>query len=117
MLSQIYSIILENIFAALLFVSFMIYYTNISFSLYSSCFIFITVFIVLVCWLHHLYNIHLTMMMTISFVVSVVSLLLYYVVNNLFTTKYRVILFLFPVSFLFSYNVFKMILHLLPLFI
>ena len=117
MLSQIYSIVLENIFAVLLFLSFMIYYTNIPFSLYSSSFVFIAVFIFLVSWLHHLYNLPVYTILCLSFVVSMIGIVLYYVVNKLFTTKYGIIVFLFPLSFLVLFNISKIIMFLLPLVI
>lgn len=117
MLSQIYSIVLENIFAVLLFMSFMIYYMNIPFSLYTSSFIFIAVFILLVSWLYNLYNLSVYAILGISFIVSMTGIMLYYVVNKVFTTKYRIVVFLFPLSFLVLFNISKIIMSILSLFI
>lgn len=114
MLLQIYSIILENIFATLLFMSFMIYYTNIPFSLYSMLFIFLFVLILIATWLHNLYNLSGYMILCISSIVSMCIIIMYYVVNKIFTTKYGIVVFLFPISFLFLYNVSKTVVFLLP---
>lgn len=114
MLLQIYSIILENMFAALLFISFMIYYANIPFSLYSVIFIFIFVFILMVTWLHNLYNLSGYMILCISSIISMCIIIMYYVVNKIFTTKYGIVVFLFPISFLVLYNVSKTVVFLLP---
>ena len=117
MLSQIYSIVLENIFAMLLFLSFMIYYTSIPFSLCSSLFVFLGVFVLLVSWLHNLYNLSVYAILGISFIVSMIGIMLYYVVNKVFTTKYRIVVFLFPLSFLVLFNISKIIMSILPMFI
>lgn len=117
MLSQIYSIILENIFATLLFMSFMIYYTNIPFSLYSMLFIFLFVLILIATWLHNLYNLSGYMILCISSIVSMCIIIMYYVVNKIFTTKYGIVVFLFPLSFLVLFNISKIIMSILPMFI
>jgi hypothetical protein len=113
MVSQLCSIIIENIFALTLFLSFMIYYTVIPYTLYSSCFIFVFVLILLTIWLHT-YKLHGYMIMICSFVTSILGVFVYYVVNNLFTTKYRILVFLFPVSFMVLFNVSKILMYIAP---
>ena len=102
------SVVLENLFAELLFVSFFIYYAKIPFSITSSLTNIIVITITLYCCFSiESYN---SIAIFIGLLIAtVIGSVLYYVINNLFNTKYWFVSFVFPVIFLAFFNSFKLL--------
>ena len=109
-----YALLLENLFAELLFISFFIYYTKIPFGLLSSFLNFLFIF------LFSYFSIDSHNYVTwiiISFLFSTIGTSLYYLIDKLFSTRYWVITFIFPFAFLFFFNSIKLVHTITSLFL
>jgi len=109
-----YSVILENLFAELLFVSFFIYYAKIQFGLASSLANLMVITLAFYCCFSiESYNSIVLLIMSIAGIVT--GTLLYYVINKLFNTKYWFVSFVFPFIFLVFFNSVKLLHYMLYL--
>ena len=105
------SLILENLFAELLFVSFFIYYAKIPFGLITSLLNLLVIAVAFYCCFSiDLYS-SITMFIALLIIVAIgtIGTIIYYVINNLFNTKYWVVSFIFPFIFLAFFNSFKLL--------
>ena len=111
-----YALLLENLFAELLFISFFIYYTKIPFNLLTSFLNFLFIFLFIFSYFFIDSHNYVTWII-ISFLFSTIGTSLYYLINKLFSTRYWFITFIFPIAFLFFFNSIKLVHTLAFLFL
>ena len=102
------SIILENLFAELLFVSFFIYYAKIPFGIASSMINILVITMASYCCVSIESYSSITIFIGLL-ITTVIGSILYYVINNIFNTKYWSVSFVFPIIFLAFFNSFKLL--------
>lgn len=110
---DIYSVVLENLFLFLFLTVFVIFFISIPLSIIS-----ITGFTVFIFFLSMLFmyttNIkYYDTLMYMNFIISFNGIIIYYVLHNLYKTKYKLGIFLFPLFISLGYNLYRILDYLM----
>jgi len=109
---DIYSIVLENLFLFLFLTVFVIFFISIPLSIIS-----ITGFILFILATTMLFiyttNVKYDTLLYLNIIISFNGIIIYYVLHNLYKTKYKLGIFLFPLFILLGYNLYRILEYLM----